>query len=54
MEYTQASLSPLLSFVSVLTLYNMGDTFCFIREEGRSIQHELSEIRDIENQAVGV
>jgi len=32
----------------------MGDIFCFIREEGRSIQHELSEISDIENQAVGV
>jgi hypothetical protein len=46
---------PPLSFISVLiTLYNMGRTFSFIREEGRSIQHELSEIRDIENHAVGV
>lgn len=45
---------PSESFISVLiTLYNMGDAFCFIREEGRSIQHELREISDIENQAVG-
>lgn len=49
-----SSPSPFYHLFLSITLYNVGSTFCFVREEGRSIQHELSEINDIEKQAVGV
>lgn len=56
MDYTQASLSlnpSIVYLISYCSNVNM-DTLCFTREEGRAIQHELSEISDIEKQAVGV